>query len=57
MEGPLLTQLFTIGQLVRCSVAALEGGGEGGKKKKKVQLSLHVGRVNEGVGESSQHWG
>lgn len=54
-EGPLLTELFTIGQLVRCCVVGLEGGGEdggddGGKKRKKVQLSLHVKHVNKELG-------
>ena len=59
--GPLLTELFSIGQLVRCTVVGLEGGaaddssdagaGAGGKKRKKrVELSLLVARANEGLG-------
>eukprot|EP00887_Chlorella_sp_A99_P001742 scaffold19.g1742.t1 len=70
-ELPALMDLFSIGQLVRCVVAALHDGGDedaaaqqsnqqgakkgggaraGGKRRKRIDLSLHVAAVNEGLG-------
>lgn len=60
-RAPALPDLFAIGQFVRCSVVRLggdaeddgggSGGGGGGGKKGRVQLSLRLKRVCEGVGQ------
>ncbi|EFN56095.1 hypothetical protein CHLNCDRAFT_145628 [Chlorella variabilis] len=71
---PPLTDLFTIGQLVRGTVVALRSGssgdsesagkagakkaaaaegGAGGAKKKRVDLSLRVSKMNAGLGPES----
>lgn len=57
---PLLTEIFTEGQLVGCTVKGLGSGSgkHGGKAdSKRVELSLHTSLLNEGLTIDSIHEG
>ncbi|CAL5224877.1 g7636 [Coccomyxa viridis] len=51
-----LQDLFAVGQLVRCSVVALhdkDSSDAPHKGKRAIELSLHVAKVNDGIGAGS----